>query len=268
MTCDDGDNLGNRSMARKRAYHGVKALAVAVGVICGAGASAFANNPATSSAHSMVEMPLMAENPVYGEWVSPMGDAVIALQPCGDNLCGHVVNQDFAPAVETDVLNPDPAQWDRPIIGLRILDGLEMSGRDRWKGGVFYDPRTGKSYMPKIKVLSDDQVKISGCIGPGLCKGYVWNRDVPSFAQSPNEQRTPAQKFAANETAPKTDHVINSVINNDLAPLRDTPAAPAETGVVEQKPDVRKPESPISTANFPNDAMFAAPSFDGAEFAQ
>ncbi len=113
---------------------------------------------------------------VYGKWVSPMEDAVISLEPCGERLCGRVVEQEFAPSVKHDVQNPDPTQRARPIIGLRILNGLKMNGRDRWKGGVFYDPRTGKSYIPKIKLLSSDRVKISGCIGPGLCKGYVWRR--------------------------------------------------------------------------------------------
>lgn len=117
--------------------------------------------------------------PVYGDWVSPMGDAIITLEPCGDKLCGYILDQEFAPAVQHDILNPDPSQREREIIGLPILEGLEMAGREKWKGGTFYDPRTGKTYMPKIKVVDEDTVKISGCIGPGLCKGYEWRRNTP-----------------------------------------------------------------------------------------
>ena len=32
------------------------------------------------------------------------------------------------------------------------------------------------SLTAKVKLLDKEHLEIAGCIGPGLCKGYVWER--------------------------------------------------------------------------------------------
>ncbi|MEM8771849.1 MAG: DUF2147 domain-containing protein [Pseudomonadota bacterium] len=113
---------------------------------------------------------------VLGKWTPPKMDAVIDVHYCGERLCAELVDHDYENLATTDVLNPDPGLRNRPLLGVHILDGLVMASSDKWKDGELYDPRTGKTYLSKIKLLDKDRVKIIGCVGPGLCKGYVWTR--------------------------------------------------------------------------------------------
>ncbi|CAK9039464.1 Uncharacterized protein slr0245 [Durusdinium trenchii] len=112
---------------------------------------------------------------VLGEWEPPDMDAVISIRECGETLCAELVRHKYAD-INTDINNPDPVMRARPLLGVRILDGLRRVKADRWKGGELYDPRTGKTYLSKLKVIDNNHLKITGCIGPGLCKGYVWRR--------------------------------------------------------------------------------------------
>ena len=123
---------------------------------------------------------------VFGLWEPPDMDAVIAIMRCGEGLCAKLVRHRYEAVAQTDVNNPDPALRARALEGLAIIEGLRAAGRGVWRGGAFYDPRTGKTYSPKLKVLDDNRVKISGCIAPRLCKGYVWTRVAP-----PGARRTP-----------------------------------------------------------------------------
>lgn len=105
-------------------------------------------------------------------------DAIIAIAKCGEMLCAELVRHKYETFADTDVNNPDPALRKRPLKGLRIIEGLRAVKQGKWRGGAFYDPRTGKTYLPKLKVLDENRLRISGCIAPGLCKGYVWTRTV------------------------------------------------------------------------------------------
>ncbi len=126
---------------------------------------------------------------IYGEWLPPDRDVVIRIQPCeaaSQTLCAELIRHAYANLSTKDVLNPNPALRDRPLDGVGILANVKAKGRDSWKGGKLYDPRTGKSYYPKLKLIGPDMIKLTGCIGPGLCKGYIWERvtqDVTLIAQ-------------------------------------------------------------------------------------
>ena len=116
---------------------------------------------------------------VFGFWAPPDMDAIISIATCGETLCARLVRHDYNDIAQTDVNNPNPALRARPLEGLAIIDGLRAVRRGVWRGGAFYDPRTGKTYSPKVKLLDDNRVRISGCIAPRLCKGYVWTRVAP-----------------------------------------------------------------------------------------
>lgn len=137
-------------------------------VLAGLAAIATANGPAPARAFDV--------QAVVGEWIPPDMDAIISIRPCGDSLCAELIKHAYGHLSDHDVLNPDPTLRQRPLVGLRILQGLRKAGETRWRGGQLYDPRTGKSYTPKLKIIDNQRLRISGCIGPGLCKGYVWKR--------------------------------------------------------------------------------------------
>jgi uncharacterized protein (DUF2147 family) len=65
---------------------------------------------------------------------------------------------------------------DKPILGLKILTGLEEDG-DEWSGGKILDPRNGKVYKCYIKLDGANKLKIRGYIGFALIgKTSYWER--------------------------------------------------------------------------------------------
>lgn len=65
---------------------------------------------------------------------------------------------------------------DKPILGLKILTGLEEDG-DEWSGGKILDPRNGKVYKCYIKLEGTDKLKIRGYIGFALIgRTSYWER--------------------------------------------------------------------------------------------
>ena len=128
-----------------------------------------------------------ASRSIVGEWSPPNMDAVIRIKYCGQNLCANLVRHSYAALTDRDVKNPSESLRRRPLIGLRILDNLRMSGEKKWRDGALYDPRTGRTYWSKLKVLDTNRLKITACIGPGLCKGYIWKRaDARDGAELPS----------------------------------------------------------------------------------
>jgi len=113
---------------------------------------------------------------VYGQWITPDRDAIIMIHNCEGSLCADLVSHAYAQTTQKDIKNPDPALKSRPLLGVRILQGLKMAGRKKWRNGQLYDPRTGKTYGSHVKIIDPNHLKITGCIGPGLCKGYIWER--------------------------------------------------------------------------------------------
>jgi uncharacterized protein (DUF2147 family) len=57
---------------------------------------------------------------------------------------------------------------DRPLKGMRILDGLRWDGH-AWTGGTVLDPDTGKSYRATIRVAEDGRsLTLRGYVGISL----------------------------------------------------------------------------------------------------
>ena len=65
--------------------------------------------------------------------------------------------------------------FNKPIIGMEIIDGLERDG-DIWKGkkGIL-DPENGKWYNVKIWLEEKDQLTVRGSIGP-IGRKQTWHR--------------------------------------------------------------------------------------------
>ena len=144
---------------------------------------------------------------VYGDWVPPDGDAIIHIDRCsesGKKLCAQLVQHAYSDLSKKDALNADADLRDRPLIGVNILEGLKMSGTRSWKGGDLYDPRTGKTYHAKVKLLSETKLKIIGCIAPGLCKGYVWKRAQPDTELTPGNLAVMTTTTPTPEASPRS----------------------------------------------------------------
>ena len=48
-----------------------------------------------------------------------------------------------------DVIHPDPALRDRPVVGVEVLSGFRYERR-RWVEGTVYDPRTGHHHAATL----------------------------------------------------------------------------------------------------------------------
>jgi uncharacterized protein (DUF2147 family) len=123
---------------------------------------------------------VFAATPV-GLWYAEGGAAQVAIAPCGNALCGHVVWL-RSPLDENgcdlrDRNNPNPALRRRKVTGLEILQGLEPQADGTWVGGSIYDPGSGNSYTCRLTLDGGDRLWLRGYLGiPLLGRTTVWTR--------------------------------------------------------------------------------------------
>lgn len=91
---------------------------------------------------------------------------------------GQVVPDDRVGKVKTDVLNPDAALRNRPIEGLKLIDGFKPDGANVWSGATIYNPEDGETYTCKATLSKDGRtLKVRGYIGvPMLGRTQTWTR--------------------------------------------------------------------------------------------
>ncbi len=119
--------------------------------------------------------------PAEGTWMSADGGTKVRISECGGKrLCGRVVwlNVPNDPATgkpKTDKRNPDAAKRNRPLIGLTVVNGLQPSGEGKWSGQI-YNADDGKVYQGNVTVVSNNAMRVEGCVLGFLCKGQTWKR--------------------------------------------------------------------------------------------
>jgi hypothetical protein len=65
---------------------------------------------------------------------------------------------------ERDSANPDPGRRERPILGIRLFDGLRYRS-GAWSGGRIYDPESGKSYSLILHLTPDGTLDMHAYLG-------------------------------------------------------------------------------------------------------
>lgn len=128
---------------------------------------------------------------VLGSWLtepSENGRARVEITRDGDAFNGRIVwlEQPLYPADDeggmagqpkVDRENPDSALRTRPILGLAIVSGFHYDGDDLWKGGIIYDPESGKTYKCKMWLTDEGTLKVRGYVGFSLLgRTTVWVR--------------------------------------------------------------------------------------------
>jgi len=98
-----------------------------------------------------------------GRWIAPEEDAVVEIAPCGNALCGTVV----------EILsNPDEEAGK----GARILIDFEAAGAGTWSGTA-YSRAKNKSYDCHIEMLDANRLKLRPYVGlPLFGETLVWER--------------------------------------------------------------------------------------------
>jgi len=129
-----------------------------------------------------------------GEWLVKDGNARIRIEPCANGLWGFI---SWVQEPGIDRKNPDPAKRNRPIVGVPILRSMMPVKPNRWEGEV-YNAESGKMYSASITLVSEDLLKIEGCVLGGLfCGGETWTR-VQQI-----EQKPPAAKPKESQSGPR-----------------------------------------------------------------
>ncbi|MCQ8186536.1 DUF2147 domain-containing protein [Parvularcula maris] len=119
---------------------------------------------------------------VWGHWYTPDGASIITIEDCGDGTpCGRVAWVDAEQGGMTeDVHNHDKDLRGRAMLGITLLSGFEER-RDRWRRGSIYNPKDGRTYRARLRLLSQNVLGVSGCLGP-VCKELTWERAPESQA--------------------------------------------------------------------------------------
>ncbi|MCA0367134.1 MAG: DUF2147 domain-containing protein [Proteobacteria bacterium] len=115
---------------------------------------------------------------LVGRWRTAAQNGVVEIHACGPALCGRIV--DAAPLRrnpgQKDVRNQDASLRDRPLRGLRVLDGF-TGGPATWNGGPIYDPDSGqRAPRGTLTLVGRDRLSVRGCIAPLLCRTQTWTR--------------------------------------------------------------------------------------------
>jgi len=151
------------------------------------GAVPAAPAPRRAAVLALLVLPLV---PVRGEaneptglWWAEGGFAQVAIEPCGDALCGRVAwlrhPFDEHGCDLRDVENADPALRARPVAGLSVLRALRPSpgAPGEWSGGEVYDPSSGRTYEAALEMDGPDRLRLRGYLGVRLLgRSTTWVR--------------------------------------------------------------------------------------------
>ena len=108
----------------------------------------------------------LAQADITGDWVTePNKDgawAEIAIRDCGNAICAKMIRGH----------GPGSQDGEQP----ELIENMVANGSDSYAGRV-YAPDNEKWYIGKINVISDDKLKVSGCVAGGLlCRSSEWTR--------------------------------------------------------------------------------------------
>jgi uncharacterized protein (DUF2147 family) len=107
-----------------------------------------------------------------GVWLAQDG-AHVHVGKCGQGFCATIV----APKIggpATDINNPDPAQRDRPLVGVTVLYNMMPDGPGKWSG-TLYNTDDGHTYPGHLLELGPSTIRIEGC-AIGICGGKNLSR--------------------------------------------------------------------------------------------
>lgn len=116
-------------------------------------------------------------NQLKGDWRTVRHNADVRIEDCGDGTpCGFLlsVSEEVRGSTKFDERNKEPSLRNRPLIGLPILWGYQR-GENRWEKGHLYNPETGQTFRSSLEMISNDRIKMKGCLGP-FCRQQIWTR--------------------------------------------------------------------------------------------
>lgn len=135
-----------------------------------------------------------SEETILGFWLT--SDSIVEIKICAQNICAQIehvfVAEDEDPLSILDINNLDEELKKRTLIGVNLFDGFKENQKsDRaLKGGRIYNPRDGKFYKSKLKLLDNGNLVVEGCI-LFLCDGEEWQPLEVTLNPDGSHQATP-----------------------------------------------------------------------------
>lgn len=132
---------------------------------------------------------------ILGEWYTDDGESKVLIEKRHGKYFGTIIwlretiygpEHPEAGAIMHDRHNPDARLRARPLIGIAVLrDFVFNAKKNHWEDGTIYDPKKGKEYKSKIRLMSNRKgeeepfAKIRGFIGFSAFGRTVICRRVP-----------------------------------------------------------------------------------------
>jgi uncharacterized protein (DUF2147 family) len=108
-----------------------------------------------------------SEKDILGVWWSPKKDGRINIYQKDNKYYGELIWVLPEHEGKKDIKNPDKSKQDRPVLGIKLLDGFKYDDGE-WVDGTIYDPDNGKTYSCYMKLKSKNKLKVRGYIGISL----------------------------------------------------------------------------------------------------
>lgn len=108
---------------------------------------------------------------IVGKWMSDRKDLLVEVFKTNHQYAARIVWFECRgmpmPKLDQyfDTLNPNPKLRARPWVGMEVVSRLTFDGQDEWRGGILYDPNSGKTYRSFVRLNSPRELKIRGYWG-------------------------------------------------------------------------------------------------------
>ena len=109
-------------------------------------------------------------DPIFGLWQTVGDDngnyGQIEVKACEDKICGELVKS----------FDGSGKQYKSDNLGKLIIWDMKAKKNGKYAGGKIWSPDRDKVYKSKMKLVGNDELKISGCVAI-LCRdGGTWTR--------------------------------------------------------------------------------------------
>lgn len=131
-------------------------------------ALAFGNAPVAAADARAAATPIAAieEGSV---WQTQNQEIRVQIKKCDDGaLCGAIV------WLASEAADAGRAVGRKAKRGFLLLTGFFPTG-DGLRDGRIVDPRSGRAYKSRVKVIDSQSIRVEGCVAV-LCRGQVWTR--------------------------------------------------------------------------------------------
>lgn len=96
---------------------------------------------------------------ILGTWTDETESMEIKFEQCADAYCASITSIEDGSDHE-DVHNRNSSLRDRPLVGLRIINGLRYQG-DEWSGGTMYVPKKGIHVGVKLSMTKPGELRMT-----------------------------------------------------------------------------------------------------------